>query len=70
MNFNDKQFLQFFGWLLRDHAEIVSGAYKNRKIYHGTNGPELTDNGKLEDCMQKMTRHMQFIGELVDNHKE
>lgn len=54
----------------RAQAEIVSGAYRLRKIYHGTvtgNGPELTDEEKLEDKVEELNRHIQLMDEIAGN---
>lgn len=74
MTFLDAQIIQCLGWVLMDHAEIVSGAYKQRKTQVG-NGkdPEgntvwrdCTDEEKLTHANQTLRAHMQWMSDCVD----
>jgi len=67
------QVLQHMAWLLRDHAEAVSGAYRSRCLQRGVEGGgwrDLTDEEKLEATIQTMNRRCHFIGECVDRMLE
>lgn len=69
MKYVDAQLLQHLAWLLRDHAEIVSGAYKQRTTQQGVEGGgwrDLTDEEKLKSAIDTMGRRCRFIGECVD----
>ena len=35
-----------------------TGHYKQRKLYHGLNGPEFTDEEKLDNCMNTAQLHL------------
>lgn len=48
------------------HAKITSGAYKLRELYHGTSGPEFTDEEKLEDALDTMKRHIELMNETAE----
>jgi hypothetical protein len=70
----DAQFLHTFARVLSRHAEIVSGAYKLRKIQQGdgTNPDgtiqyrDLTDAEKLADSLAVMKRHVDRLMDLED----
>ena len=62
----DGNLLVRFGHLLVWHAKVVSGAYKQRRISHGITGPEFTDDEKLSDAIDAMSRHVAMMGEIVD----
>jgi hypothetical protein len=47
-----------------------TGLAKNRKLHHGTEGPELTDEEKMQDAMETAHRHLHTMRELVDLKKE
>lgn len=45
-------------------ASTLNGTAQKRKIFHGTlssNGPELTDDEKVEDAMNASNRHLESI---------
>lgn len=69
MTNREAQLIQFMAWLLRDHAEVVSGAYKhaNTCTYEGH---PLSDEQKLKRSMEKMTSRCHFISEVVDGIME
>jgi hypothetical protein len=58
MNYGDKQFMMFLARANAWAAIMTSGAYKLRKIHHGFNGPELTDEEKLADACSIMNQHL------------
>ena len=74
MKFIEAQLLMHLVWTLRDHAEIVSGAYKLRKtqIGCGTNPDgtiefrDCTEEEKLRDAIGTMTNHCHFVTECAD----
>jgi len=57
-------------WASYHIAMAVTGATKKRKICHGTQGPELTDDEKVEDSMETARQHLHNMGELIDKKKE
>jgi len=74
MTYAEGQLAVFQAYLLRDHAEIVSGAYKLRKTKQGCEKTEenpsgwrdLTDEEKLESCLGTMTRRIGFMSETIE----
>jgi hypothetical protein len=74
MKFVEAQLLQCLGWALRDHAMIVSGAYKLKKTEVGCGRNEdgttafrpCTDDEKLKSAMQTMEAHLRWVGDCVD----
>lgn len=78
MKLVEAQLLQNLAWVLRDHAEIVSGAYKLRKtqVGCGTNPDgtfkfrDCTDEEKLQGSMQTLTAHCHWVRECVDHISE
>lgn len=59
-------------YIMKDHAEIISGAYKQRKTEVGDkNSPSgwrpCTDEEKLENVMHTMTAHCNFLCEIVNS---
>lgn len=56
--------------ILRCHAEIVSGAYKQRQQFHGTGNVPLSDEEKLADRMQVIGSHIHHLSELVERLAE
>jgi len=54
-------------------ASAQSGHYKQRQIFHGpvtSNGPEFTDDEKLESCMATAMRHIEIAAEFSENLAE
>ena len=51
-------------------ALATTGVGKNRRLYHGTSGPEFTDDEKVEECMQTANTHITRMRELMDQKKE
>lgn len=54
---------------MRAHAEIVSGAYRLRKLQQGDSSEpsgwrDLTDDEKLKDKVEEMCRHITRVREL------
>lgn len=60
LKYGERQFqialLRAQWWL----ASVTSGHYKQRQIFHGTGGPELTDEEKLAAAMATANRHLEF----------
>jgi len=55
--------------ILKKHAVIVSGAYKNRKVYHGTEvnpDKKLTDEELLQSELSAMQQQIQWLSETVE----
>jgi len=75
MKLVESQMLMQLAWVLRDHAEIVSGAYKFRKTQIGcgvnpdgtTAFRDLTEEEKLQYAMETMTRHCHLVLDCI-NH--
>jgi len=79
MKYADAQLVELMAWLLRDHAEIVSGAYKFRKTqkvkcFDETKDRyvwmDISDEEKLELAFGTMTRRCEFIMQCVDKFGE
>lgn len=74
MTYAEAQLFEMLAWALRDHAEIVSGAYKFSKMQRGCEkSPEnpsgwrdLTDDEKLQDAMGRLGRRCEFIMRCAD----
>ncbi len=66
----DQDIMLSQGWALYWQAMAVSGAVKSKKIYHGTEGPEFTDDEKVEDAMATSTVHLIKMFELINKKKE
>jgi hypothetical protein len=47
-----------------------TGLAAKRKLYHGTEGPEFTDEEKIQEAMDTALRHLHSMRELVDLKKE
>jgi hypothetical protein len=68
MNILEGQVIEMHAHVMRDHARIVSGAYKTRKVYHGTTiAPEnlLTEQELLEDELRAMDQHIHWLDKCV-----
>ncbi len=50
-------------------AMATTGAATKRKLFHGTQGPEFTDEEKIEEAMNTALNHIQRMNELVDLKK-
>jgi hypothetical protein len=50
-------------------AMATTGVTKNRRISHGTKGPEFTDDEKVADAMLSANTHMTRMRELMDQKK-
>lgn len=74
MKFVEAQLLQMLGWVLRDHAMIVSGAYKLKTSEVGCgyndNGTikfrPQTEEEKFKSAMDAMEAHLKLVGDCVD----
>lgn len=44
----------------------VTGVGKNRNMSTGFNGPQLTDEEKVADCMENVKRHIDLLREFID----
>jgi len=79
MRYTEAQFFTLMAWALRDHAVIVSGAYKSRKTQQGVEltdeekaqGKEpwrdLTEEEKLQDAIGTLTSRCHMLGECADH---
>lgn len=47
----------------------TTGVAKNRRLYHGTSGPEFTDDEKVAEAMQTASTHIDRMRELMDKKK-
>ena len=68
MTFIDGQIVYLNALILKKHANIVSGAYKNRKVYHGTEtdpDKQLTDEELLQDEMRAMGVQLKWLEDTV-----
>jgi len=50
-------------------AMATTGMAKNRKMFHGTKGPEFTDEEKIEDAMATSLRHINRADVLINKKK-
>ena len=50
-------------------AMATTGVAKNRALYHGTSGPEFTDEEKVAEAMQTANSHISRMRELIDKKK-
>jgi hypothetical protein len=57
-------------WSTYWQAMAVTRVATNRKIYHGTNGPEFTDQEKIEEALQTSLHHLHRMRELIDKKKQ
>ena len=55
--------MQAYWWM---HS-ASNGHTKQRKISHGFDGPELTDQEKVDDAMQTSQNHMRLFMEVAEN---
>ena len=68
------QIIQLSLRVMYSHAEIVSEAYKSRKLQRGCGKKEdgsilfrdCTDEEKLEHVMGTMNSHIRWVGECVE----
>jgi hypothetical protein len=70
MKIVEGRILQHMAWLLRDHAEAVSGAYKQRTTQRGKEEGgwrDLSDDEKLDSVIKTMERRCHFIGECIEH---
>jgi hypothetical protein len=56
-----KLFAEFF------IASALTGHAKQRKIFHGVDGPEFTDEEKINEAMNTARRHIEIFGELMEH---
>jgi len=54
--------LQALWWI----ASAQTGACKSRKIYHGANGPEFTDEEKVQEALNTAKSHIALFRECCD----
>jgi hypothetical protein len=47
----------------------VTGAAKNRKLFHGVDGPEFTAKEKVIDAMDIASTHLGNMSRLIDEKK-
>ena len=75
MKLVEGQIIQWLAYTLRDHAEIVSGAYKLRTTQQGCakdaehpdGWRDLTDEEKLRHAMNTLDAHLKWLSESVDH---
>lgn len=75
MKLVEAQLLQQLAWVLRDHAMIVSGAYKLKTSEVGCgyndNGTikfrPQTEEEKFKGAMDVMEAHLKLVGDCVDH---
>lgn len=79
MRFIEAQFFNTLAWALRDHASVVSGAYKLSKIQRGVELTEeekaqgkepwrdLTEEEKLKNHMGRLTERCRALSEIADH---
>ena len=79
MNIGEGQVIAKLAQVLAWHAEIVSGAYRFRKLsrWAGTNPEDRTtifrdstDDEKLQDSLNCLRRHVHDIWELAESMPE
>lgn len=46
-------------------AMASTGIATSKAIFHGTNGPEFTDDEKILDAMETAERHIRLVEELT-----
>jgi hypothetical protein len=68
MTYAEGQLLIWNARVLRQHALIVSGAYRFRQVSCG--GVELTDDEKLKDELVVLDRHINFMEEVLEHLAE
>lgn len=56
-------------WSTYWQAMAVTRVATNRKLYHGVNGPEFTDQEKIEDALNTALTHLHRMRELIDKKK-
>lgn len=49
------------------HAQAVSGAYKQRRIFKGFSDVEFTEEEKLADALSIMNTHIERLSDLNDS---
>lgn len=57
--------MQALWWM----ASAISGECKSHTISHGTAGPELTDDEKVEDAMGNAYEHIDLMKEIMETKK-
>ena len=68
MDFRTGQIHHLNALILKKHAVIVSGAYKNREVYHGTEMKEeskLTEDELLQDELRAMDQQIKWLDETI-----
>ena len=69
MNFAEGQIHWLNALILKKHAVIVSGAYKSREVYHGTEVSEdkrLTEEELLQDEFRAMDQQIKWLEESIN----
>ena len=57
-------------WAEYHYGLATTGSSVNRKIFHGTDGPEFTDDEKIEDSLNTMKNHIHRHDELSNLKKQ
>jgi hypothetical protein len=50
-------------------AEATTGVCLNRRLYHGFEGPEYTNEEKVAESMETAKRHIERMAALIDQKK-
>ncbi len=69
MKFPDAQLFSLLAWTLRDHAIIVSGAYKFKNTQKRTKDGEwkdLTNEEKLKNALSTLTNRCNMISNQAE----
>ena len=73
MTIAEKQLLTWHARVMLQHARIVSGAYKTRRVYHGTDTSDeskrFTEAELLAEEIATMRRHVEFMDDCT-HHTE
>ena len=66
MDFKEGQIHWLNALILRKHATIVSGAYKNRTVWHGLGREKkFTEEELLQDELEAMDRQIKWLDDAV-----
>jgi hypothetical protein len=67
MTFLEGQIVERQALITLYQTRILSGVYKNRKVYHGVNFKHpFTDEEKLDDEINILEKHVEILHRLVE----
>ncbi len=69
MTYIEGQIIWLNAMILRDHARIVSGAYKTRQVFHSTEtnpDKQLTEEELLQSECRTMDQHIKWLNETIE----